>query len=62
MNIYTEDELAEVLKIGSKKAKALMRVEGFPSIKIGREYRVSDTALIEWMSSKKAVKLNYNNI
>ena len=61
MNILTVEELKDVLKITEKKAKALMRTEGFPSIRIGREYRVEEEALIEWMKSTKAIKLNYSS-
>lgn len=60
MNIYTTDDLKELLKISTKQAKALMRTEGFPSFKIGREYRVSEQQLNEWISSSPAVKLDYS--
>lgn len=40
MTVYTITELQELLKLNPKQAKALMRTDGFPSIKIGREYRV----------------------
>lgn len=60
MNILTVEELKDVLKITEKKAKALMRTEGFPSIRIGREYRVEEEALMEWMRSTKTINLNYS--
>ena len=34
MNILTTDDVKTLLKISDKKAKALMRTEGFPSIKM----------------------------
>ena len=37
-----------------------MRTEGFPSIRIGQEYRVEEQALIDWMKETKIVKLDYN--
>ena len=36
-----------------------MRADGFPSIKIGREYRVEEQALLDWMRETKTVKLDY---
>ena len=60
MNILTVEELKDVLKITEKKAKALMRTEGFPSIRIVREYRVEEEALMEWMRSTKTINLNYS--
>ena len=60
MTIYNTNDLKELLKISTKQAKALMRTEGFPSFKIGREYRVSEQQLNEWISSSPAVKLDYS--
>ena len=62
MNILTVEELKDVLKITEKKAKALMRTEGFPSIRIGREYRVEEEALMEWVRSTKTINLNYSKL
>lgn len=60
MNILTTEDLKNLLKISDKQANALMRADGFPSIKIGREYRVEEQSLIDWMKETKSVKLNYN--
>lgn len=60
MNILTTDDVKTLLKISDKKAKALMRTEGFPSIRIGQEYRVEEQALVDWMKETKTVKLDYN--
>ena len=57
MNILTTKDLQNLLQISHKKAKALMRTDGFPAVKIGRDYRVTEEAFTEWMSSPKAVKL-----
>lgn len=61
MNILTTEDLQNILKISPKRAKALMRTEGFPSIKIGREYRVEEQALLNWIGTTKAVKLDYKS-
>ena len=60
MNFLTEDDIKDILKLNNRKTKALMRTEGFPSIKIGREYRVEEQALIDWMKEAKIVKLDYS--
>ena len=61
LNIFTTEDIQNILKISPKQAKALMRTDGFPSIKIGREYRVEESALIEWMGTTKKVKLDYSS-
>ena len=60
MNILTTKDIQNLLQISHKKAKALMRTDGFPAVKIGRDYRVTEEAFTEWMSSPKAVKLDYS--
>ena len=60
MNILTTNDVKIILKLSDKQAKALMRTEGFPSIKIGREYRVEEQALLDWMKETKSIKLDYN--
>ena len=60
MNILTTNDVKSILKLSDKQAKALMRTEGFPSIKIGREYRVEEQALLDRMKETKSIKLDYN--
>lgn len=36
MTFYTAEDLEELLKIGKRQARALIRTDGFPSIRIGR--------------------------
>lgn len=50
----------DILKLNDRQARALMRTEGFPSIKIGREYRVAENSFIEWVQNTKEVKLDYS--
>lgn len=61
MNILTTEDLQNTLKISPKQAKALMRTDGFPSIKIGREYRVEEQTLLDWIENTKTVKLDYKS-
>lgn len=62
MKILTTEELQEVLKISERRAKALMRTKEFPSIRIGRDYRVDEEALMEWLKTTKNIKLDYSKI
>lgn len=62
MNILTVEELKDALKISEQQAKALIRTKEFPSIKIGREYRVEEQELIEWMKTTKSIKLDYSKL
>lgn len=59
MNILTIEDLKNTLKLSDKQANALMRNKDFPSVKIGKEYRVEEQALLEWMQKTKEVKLRY---
>lgn len=59
MNILTIEDLKKTLKLSDKQANALMRSDNFPSVKIGKEYRVEEQALLEWMQTPKEVKLRY---
>ena len=60
MKFYTADELQEMLKLTPKQAKALIRTEGLPSVKIGREYRVEEESLRQWLTDTKEIKLDYS--
>ena len=62
MNFLTEDDIKDILKLNNRKTKALMRTEGFPSIKIGQEYRVEEDDLYNWIKSEKEVKLDYTTL
>lgn len=44
MRFYTAEDLQQIMQIGHKQAEALMRTDGFPSIRIGRSYRVEEEA------------------
>ena len=60
MKFYTAEDLQQIMQIGHKQAEALMRVEGFPSIRIGRSYRVKEEDFLTWLSQTKSVKLDYS--
>lgn len=60
MNVITVDELQEILKISDKQARALMIHPEFPGFKIGSQYRVLESDLIDWIKTKPNVKLDYS--
>ena len=60
MNILTTKDVQELLKLNNRQAKALMRTDGFPAFKIGREYRVSEDDLVDWIGAKPNIKLDYS--
>lgn len=62
MKFYTTTELQELLKLSDKQAKALMRTEDFPSIKIGRAYRVEEDMLRQWLVETKEFPLDYTSV
>lgn len=49
-DLMTVDELKDYLRIGKGKAYALMRHAAFPSIKIGRNYMVSEKEVEKWLA------------
>jgi excisionase family DNA binding protein len=48
----TAEEAAQLLRISAKHLRDLAREGRVPGRKVGREWRFSRTALIEWMSGK----------
>ena len=47
--MLTTKDLQNFLKVGRDKAYALMHADGFPSIRIGGRYYVSQEALVQWL-------------
>ena len=62
MKIYTEEDLQDILQLSQKQIKALMRVNEFPSVKIGRSYRVEEEAFLEWLHQTRSVRLDYSRV
>jgi excisionase family DNA binding protein len=54
ITILTPREAAQVLKVSlSWLAKARMRGDGPPYIRVGRSIRYSEAALLQWMKSRQ---------
>jgi predicted DNA-binding transcriptional regulator AlpA len=52
--LLTANDAAKMLKVSlSWLAKARMRGDGPPYVKIGRSIRYTETALIQWMKSRQ---------
>ena len=47
---YNTAEIQELFGIGRNKALALMKTEGFPSVKLGNVWLVDTEKLDEWIS------------
>lgn len=60
MKFLKTEDVQQILQINDRQARALMRTEGFPSIKIGREYRVEEEAFTNWIRSTKEIRLDYS--
>lgn len=56
---YTEEQIKDMLKLSSRKAHALMRSEDFPSVKIGRTYRIAKESFDNWFKSNTEIRLTY---
>ena len=54
--MFTVKELSELLEIGLPLAYNLVRRKDFPSIKLGREYRVLAEGLSDWMEKQRRYK------
>lgn len=50
---YNTKQVAAALGIGTNKALALMRSEGFPSFRLGNTYLIERTAFEKWLTSVK---------
>ena len=54
VSLLTPGEAARVLKVSlSWLAKARMRGDGPPYIRVGRSIRYSETALLQWMKARQ---------
>ena len=49
--LLTLHEVQEIFRCGKRQAYELVRVHGFPAIKIGGKYLISAKALKRWLQS-----------
>lgn len=50
---YGVKDIMDIFGIGRNRAIALLKSEGFPTMKIGRTYKVEAEALDEWIKEHK---------
>ena len=53
--IMTIKDMEQFLQIGRSKSYELIKIEGFPVYKVGTEYRILKSELVEWMKTQKEV-------
>lgn len=51
-DIFTVEQLAEVLSVGLNTAYALVRSGKIQSVRVGRQIRISKTALLNFLDSE----------
>lgn len=54
--LLTVKDLRRILPLGRDRCYALMHSSGFPSMRIGRNFFVRTTALLEWLDSYQGKK------
>ena len=55
--VYTMSELQVILKIGNNTAYKLVKLNGFPSIQIGKKILIPKSELNEWLKNNKNSKI-----
>ena len=58
LKVLQTKDLMKYLKIGKDRAYALMRQNGFPSIKIGKTFIVTQEALETWLKNNEGRSIN----
>lgn len=58
--ILTTQEAAEILGTDAEKVRRWCRENYLPAVKIGREYRISTAALVDWWEAQGGGRLDLN--
>ena len=58
LKLLRPKDLQEKLGIGKERAYALMRTGGFPSIRLGCSYVVTEAALEDWLKQSEGRTIN----
>lgn len=51
-NLLTVEQVAEYLQIGRSKAYELVNMKDFPSLRLGKNIRVFENELINWLENQ----------
>lgn len=64
MNYLTKEEIQEKLRLSETQVAALFNVKGFPFVRIGRQKRVREDLLDQWLSDHmgQEIKLDYSKV
>jgi len=55
MKILTVKETADVLKVKPQRVYRMMRDDGLPCIRLGRQVRVDEDSLKKWLNAHRRV-------
>jgi excisionase family DNA binding protein len=55
MNLYTTEEIADILKMKVTTIRALIRDKKLPAIKIGTEYRITEEDLKKFLDENRTM-------
>ena len=50
-SLLTVEEMSKILRVGKVKAYQIVKMPGFPSVKIGRSVRIPTKALFNWINN-----------
>lgn len=54
MHLLTVEEMAKILRIGRSSAYELCKQKEFPVIRIGKNIRIPEKALLDWVERQSA--------
>ena len=57
--IYTIKDVMKILKIGETTARKLVFTRSFPSMRIGRQYRILKTDFEKWLSQNSDKEISF---
>ena len=55
MRILTVKETADVLKVKPQWVYRMMRDDGLPCIRLGRQIRIDEDSLVKWLAERRSV-------
>lgn len=61
-NVLTKNDVQKILQITDKQNDALFKTEGFPCFRIGRQYRIFEDDLREFLSKNNQITLDYSKV
>lgn len=56
----TTKDVQEILHLSSTSVSKLVQMDGFPSLKIGKNYIIDETKMYEWVDSHMGTSVSLN--